>query len=202
MHRRINWRQYGSSRLIFSWDRKFLRVDDFVWDWRTGGDAKLIQKSEQWLLQTRGKINLSNNLFLSSKHSPVIVEIDNLGGSKTILRFGPGPGNTFPLTRADMVTPDRRFFLSQICEGNDPHENAKDTVLGMWNVQTGNLVKTFPVCRGWIQDIDVTSNNRFAVVLLFDQRDIVQVIDLETGEKVLEFYPEPYKKLDAYRSTK
>ncbi len=177
----------GSLELSFTGDRKFLKFDDFLWDWQIGGEPELQQRDKKWLEQTRDKIELSANHFLSSNDQTFVIE--NVGTGQTILRFSAGHNNPHHKFSPIRVTPDGRYLLSQRgCY--DIQKERQDIILSMWDMQTGELTTSFESCRGKIKAIDVTADSQYAVVLAYDPNSVIRVVNLQTEELTLEIHPE------------
>jgi hypothetical protein len=62
----------------------------------------------------------------------------------------------------------------------------------MWDIKTGNLVKTFENCKAHIMSIDITTDGQHVIVLSYDENkgQAIKVLDIETGELIHRINPE------------
>lgn len=185
-YREIKSWDHGSLCLLFSWDKKYLRFDDFVWDWQAGGQPELWDRDKKWLDQARGHIELAPNRFISSDDQTFLIK--DIETNQTIFRFGSGHNNQHHKFAPIKITHDRRYLLSQRgCYDN--RKGHQDPILGMWDMQTGDLLTSFESCRGAIKAIDVTANSQYVVVLVNNPGSVIKVINLETGNLISEIHP-------------
>lgn len=121
--------------------------------------------------------------MLSSFNETFIVE--DILTRKIVQEFSIGHGNPYHRHSPIKITPNGKYLLAQ--KGNF---EAKNMILSMWKIDTGQYITSFEACKGMIQSIDITGDSRYAVVLAYDPNSVIRVIDLHTGELTLSINPD------------
>ncbi len=171
-----------STVLSFTWDQEYILSDHHIWDWRTGGDP-LPKRYTDPLLEV-GEIILTEAHGLKSTGDRFIIRDFQTG--KIVQKINAVHDNKFHRQYPIKVTPDRRYVFSQ--KGNS---NSNNQVLAMWDIHTGNFVKTFDNCKGVIKYIDITADGQHIVFLAYNHpSSTIKVLDIQTGELILSITPE------------
>ena len=178
---------YHETGLAFIHHRKNrIGFDRHIFDVQTKDLSQITPDEEKDIQQLYGKIEIAPGYRLFSNDETFVIE-DNTG--MIVQTFGSGHGNRYHKYSPKIITPDGRWLLAQMgCY--DHGREFQNTMLSMWEVQTGKLVTSFETCQGTIQAIDATHDNQFAVVYVFDPNARIRVINLQTGELSLELVPE------------
>jgi WD40 repeat protein len=171
-----------SFRLSFTWDKEYVLFDEYIWDWRTGGEPRPRRNTDP-LLETRGRIVLTEKHVLASTDEAFVVE--EIQSGQIVQEFSTDHDNEMHRYSPMKVTPNGRYLLSQ--KGN---HWAQNQILAMWDIYTGKSVKTFESCKGKIESIDITADGQYAVVLAYDPDSVIRVLNLQTGELILSIDPE------------
>lgn len=175
----------GSLELLLARDKKWVRFGGMAWDWRKKGLAVWHSGGldlETWV-KSMGKIEIASGNFLYPTSTELVVE--NIKTGQIICRFDPHHNQRLSLPLK--VAPNSEFCLYPI---KLPVPTSPSRFcLGMWNLKSGKLVHRFEKCSGTFQGIDITSDNRYAVISAFAPNDIIWVVDLATGDIQYEFDP-------------
>lgn len=111
--------------------------------------------------------------------------IEDFRTGKVIQQINASHDNKYHRQYPIKGTPDGRYILTQ--KGNS---ESKNQILAMWDIHTGNFVRTFDNCKGRIKSIDITADGQYAVVLAYDYPSrIIKVLDIQTGELTLSINP-------------
>ena len=173
----LNFIHHSKNRIGF---------DRHVFDLETKTLSQVTPEEEKKIRQLYSKIEITPEYRLSSNDETFVVE-DKTGA--IVQTFSPGHANKYHKYSSKIITPDGKWLLAQMgCF--DFGQEIQNTILSMWDVQTGNLVTSFETCRGTIVAIDVANDNQYAVVYVFDPDPLIRVIDLQTGGLSLELLPE------------
>jgi hypothetical protein len=178
-----------SIRLFWTWDKEYVLFGEYIWDWRKGGNP-LPKRHSDPLIETRGKILLTDRQILESTDEGFIVEEFDKG---IIRKISANHDNKLHRFSPMKVTPDGRYILSQ--KGDYSFKNGtsiNNATLAMWDLKTGNLVKTFENCKSMITSLDITTDGQYAIVLTFDESGayVIKVLEIETGKLMLSINPE------------
>lgn len=188
----------AAYQLVHKWvyhetDLNFIRhsktqigFDRHIFDLQTKGLSPITPEEEKKIRGLYSKIEITPEYRLASNDDTFVIE-DKTG--VIVQTFRPGHGNKYHKYSPKIITPDGKWLLAQMgCF--DPGQEIQNTILSMWDVQTGHLVTTFETCRGTLVAIDVTNDNQYAVVYVYDPDPLLRVIDLQTGELSLELLTE------------
>jgi hypothetical protein len=171
----------ASVILSFTWDKKYILFGGHIWGWQAGG--KPLPKRHTDPFPELGRIILTAEHGLKSTDEGFIIE--NFQTGKIVQKINTVHDNKFHRQYPIKVTPDGRYILSQ--KGNFDSNNQ---ILAMWDIHTGNFVKTFDDCKGEIKSIDITADGQYAIVLAYNHPDSrIKVLDIQTGEIRLSINP-------------
>lgn len=164
-------------QLSLTWDKKYIKFGDFIWNWKQGGDPRTNTR-RRVSRREHEKAELTAERALFSTDETFVIKDVRTG--QVIREFDLGHDNRYHRFSPAIVTPDGKHLLSQ--KGNFEFQNM---VLAMWAIETGEFVTAFESCKGTIKAIDITGDGRFAVVLAYDPETEIRVLDLRTTDLIL-----------------
>jgi WD40 repeat protein len=155
---------------------------EYIWDWQEHG-VPLLKRDSDATLKTPGQIVLAEHQLLESTDEGFVIRNSQTG--EIVKEFRAAHDNETHRYSPLKITPDGRYILSQ--QGNAWSKNA---VLAMWDLEAGQLVKTFHHCQEPIRSMDITSDSQCVVVLTGGDHPAIKVLDIETGKLILSINPE------------
>lgn len=171
-----------SINLSFTWDQKYILFGEYIWDWQENG-APLPKRDSDPTIKPVGQIVLAEQHLLESTDEGFVVR--NFQTGEIVKEFRAIHDNETHRYSPMKVTPDRRYIFSQ--QGN---VWSKNSVLAMWDLHAGQLVKTFDNCQEPVRSIDITTDGQCVVVLTGGDNNAIKVLDIETGKLILSIDPE------------
>lgn len=171
-----------SLNLSLTWDKEYILFGEHIWDWQAGGNPQPKRYSDP-LINILGKIVLTEKHTLESTDEGFVIEDFQTG--EIAQKFSAIHDNKHHRLSPMKVTPNGQYILSQ--KGN---YDSKNQALAIWNLHTGDFVKTFDNCPGTIKSIDITEDGQHAIVLCYNPYSIIRVLDIQTGELILSINPD------------
>jgi WD40 repeat protein len=171
-----------SINLSFTWDKKYILFGEYIWDWQVNR-APVPKRDTDPTMKSVGQIVLAEHHVLESNDEGFVVR--NFQTGDIVKEFRAIHDNETHRYSPMKVTPDGRYLLSQ--QGN---AWSKNSILAMWDLHAGQLVKTFGNCQAPIRSIDITTDGQCAVVLTGGDKPAIKVLDIETGKLILSINPE------------
>lgn len=196
--KRLNIPVEFSYKLWLTEDQNHVMIDDFRWDWRSGGDPVCInplpkdrmeevQREGQKALFQSNHIHLAGGIKMYCEEKAYILRDAN---NAEIRSMTPGHDYDHWQSARMKVTPDGRRLLAPM--GTYVPRAAEQNIrLGLWDIESGLLLREFRVCpHGMILDIDIAGDSQRAVALVYDPVTVIRVFDLNTGAIELDIIPE------------
>jgi WD40 repeat protein len=176
--------------LSFSWDKRFVKFGDYLWDWQKG--EKPFAKGEK--IKYDGYLHpkvfeLTQDYVVTSDHESYIIK--DIKTNQVLRRLDVGHNNRYHEQTSFKITADNRYLFAP----RGHQFLTQDEILCMWDLETGALMKFFESCRGRIHSIDITSDNQFIVAAIgFDPSSTIIVVDVQADEVVLKIEHEIFHK--------